>query len=597
MRSEGFQYLVLAWPTQSEPAAQQAAVLRQRLAATQTWRCAAAEPGLDVWTRGAGRATLVRLRPGVLVLGDLFAAPGSSGVSRAASPATAAAAARDLAASGWGRYVALLAGAEDDLPSIFRDPSGAVDAITWTAGRVAAASNDIRGLPAGFAPDALALDWDVITDFIRRPLSATYRLGLTGYHTVTPGDLQPLGAPGSCATPIWRPQDHAANVEAPDAAHQLPQVLRHCVQAMADAEPALVEVSGGLDSAVVAAALGEAGRGTLLGLNYYGDRAEGDERRWARMVCERAGFPLLEHPKPVTPVVEADFAAFAACARPALNALDPDRDRHTAALAEATGASAIFTGNGGDALFFQHPTPLVAADYRRWRGRTGPKDPVLQEMARWLRRSVWSVQRHSRQGFAEPAASPLWGARARDAVAAPAHGWLAGGHDLPPAKSLQVQLIAASQAAFGVCRRGAAADLRHPLLSQPVMELCLAIPTWQHVAGGQDRALVRRAFSGALPDEVLQRRSKGALTSLYTRRAAASLEFLRAHLLDGVLVEAEVLDRRALDEALQADRLIWRADGARVMGAAMVESWVRRWQGVAPDLARAARHPPRSVLV
>jgi hypothetical protein len=95
-----------------------------------------------------------------------------------------------------------------------------------------------------------------------------------------------------------------------------------------------------------------------------------------------------------------------------------------------------------------------------------------------------------------------------------------------------------------------------------------------------------------LPAAVAARQSKGALTSDYTKRVAASLPFLREHLVGGVLAQAQVLDGAAMDAALNPDQLIWNGAGARLTQAALVESWVRHWQGRAPDRPTAARWRP-----
>ncbi|WP_374571403.1 asparagine synthase-related protein [Phenylobacterium sp. J426] len=592
MSSEGPEYLAFAWPAEAAEASAQAARWREWLQTAEGWRPLHFEPGLEVWS-GRRRALDVTPWAGGVVLGGLRSSRARlPGLARAKGPWQAA---RSLCDVCWGRYVALIR-RPGEAPMVFRDPSGSLDAATWRSGALVAVASDVAGLPPSFAPHDLALDWDAITDFVRRPLTAVDRCGLIGYHTVAPGALQPMGRDAAAAEAVWRPQDHAGNTAIPEAEARLRDEVLRCAGLVLDDGPALVEVSGGLDSAIVAAALATAERrAELTGLNYYGDRPEGDERGWARSVCASAGLPLIEHPKTIVPVAEADFDAFATGLRPAFNALDPDRDRHTADVAAGLGASAIFTGSGGDALFFQHPTPLVVADYRRAHGRLSWTDPFAADVARWLRRSIWSVRRGARaRRRGDGPGSVLWGPRTREPVTRAAHPWLTDIGGLPPAKQIQIELIAAAQAASGVSRRATAADLRHPLLSQPIVELCLAIPTWSHVADGRDRGLVREAFAGRLPDAVLQRRSKGALTSLYTRRAATSLDFLRPYLLDGVLANAGVLDRAALDAALDVDRLIWRADGARVMGAAMVEAWVRHWQTHAPDAAHAARRrrPP-----
>ena len=49
----------------------------------------------------------------------------------------------------------------------------------------------------------------------------------------------------------------------------------------------------------------------------------------------------------------------------------------------------------------------------------------------------------------------------------------------------------------------------NPLVSQPVVEACLSVPSWAWREGGRDRALVRRAFAGTLPAAVSTARVKG----------------------------------------------------------------------------------------
>ncbi|MGK4422636.1 asparagine synthase-related protein, partial [Klebsiella pneumoniae] len=48
-----------------------------------------------------------------------------------------------------------------------------------------------------------------------------------------------------------------------------------------------------------------------------------------------------------------------------------------------------------------------------------------------------------------------------------------------------------------------------PLLSQPLVETCLGVPSWLWFEGGRNRVVARRAFAGDLPADVIWRRSKG----------------------------------------------------------------------------------------
>jgi asparagine synthase (glutamine-hydrolysing) len=200
------------------------------------------------------------------------------------------------------------------------------------------------------------------------------------------------------------------------------------------------EASGGLDSSIVNAAIGRAGLTDRLvaALHYVGDRREADERRWAQALAERWGLPLacLERPKGgLDP--ETDFAGLSRDIRPPLEALDSARDRDAAERLQTVGAQALVTGKGGDAVFFQMPTPQVLADLWRARGIAAARDPLNAEVARWLRRSVWSAWREALLTGPPAPAPPLRrfaGPALREAAPTAPHPWLADLAELPPAK-------------------------------------------------------------------------------------------------------------------------------------------------------------------
>jgi asparagine synthase (glutamine-hydrolysing) len=255
-------------------------------------------------------------------------------------------------------------------------------------------------------------------------------------------------------------------------------------------------------------------------------------------------------------------------------------------------ATAVLTGQGGDAVFFQMPTPLVVADLVQARGRRAAFGAEAQATARWLRRSIWSLARQPRRLAAadliETALHGWLGARAREGRVMERHAWLKDLGNTPPGKQLQIQTLCAAQMKFGRTLRSEALVVRHPLLSQPVVELCLGIPSWR-LTGGRDRGFARAAFAHRLPPRVVHRRSKGVLSTLYAKRLAHSLDVVRPWLLDGALCRAEVLDRAALEAALTPEALLWEGQASRLTWAACLEGWVRYWQGRVPDASLAAR--------
>ena len=138
-------------------------------------------------------------------------------------------------------------------------------------------------------------------------------------------------------------------------------------------------------------------------------------------------------------------------------------------------------------------------------------------------------------------------------------------------------------------RRAAAARVLNPLLAQPMVELCLSIPTYRLVELARDRSLARQAFAAKVPLAVIARRSKGSLQAVYGRAVGDSLAVLRPWLLEGELVHAGLIDRDQLEPLLHRELLIQRDLSVSLLHAAAMEGWVRAW---CARLARQTARPP-----
>jgi len=395
--------------------------------------------------------------------------------------------------------------------------------------------------------------------------------------------------------PIWRPEIFAA-ARRRDTPDRLAEELVHRVDVSVGAligprARVVAEVSGGLDSAIVAGALQRLGLADRVAawLNHYADRPEGDERAYAQKVTERLGVQLTTARLPVRALTEADFTAVAHGPRLPFNALVPVRDADLASRLEAAGAQALVSGQGGDAIFYQMPTADILADELRAGGLAGLHGANVPALARWLRRSCWGVMGEALRrapatsGESEIARVPRLGAER-------VHPWVRAAGRLAPAKRRQILGLANIHVANGACRASAQAELLYPLAAQPVIEFCLAVPAALLTHGGRDRALARAAFAASLPPEVRHRRKKGELTAFHAQTVAASLGFLRDYLLGGCLAEAGVLDRQRLERVLNRDHLLWRAGAGDVLMAAATEAWVRHWQRYLSDSDTADRY-------
>jgi asparagine synthase (glutamine-hydrolysing) len=151
-----------------------------------------------------------------------------------------------------------------------------------------------------------------------------------------------------------------------------------------------------------------------------------------------------------------------------------------------------------------------------------------------------------------------------------------------PGKAAHVRLLARAQRSIELYPRRTHPQHVAPLLSQPIVETCLSIPTWQWVQGGRDRAVARAAFKSVVPAPLLRRTSKGGpggfMHRIYQANAAIADDLLR----HGLLARAGLLDLSILEEASQPT--IAGFDAAqRILTLCAAENWVRWWTDVGPS--------------
>ena len=573
-----------------------AQAMADRLDGEPAWRRTASAAGWRVWTTSPAPGVHRLAGDRGLLVGEAFPGLGARDedpLLRPRPPGPAAELARGVSRARWGRYVALLEGL--DGAGVYRDPSGGIDVFHWDiAEGVCVVASELERVPAWLRPRWCALDWDRIGLYLARPSSATSAPLFEGLGTVGPGDLRMIWGPGAPEA-IWTPAAFAGReIPGEEAATELLRRVDLCTDAIARGhDRLLVELSGGLDSSIVAGALGATGHGRQVAawLNWNGGFGEGDERAYARAVTERLGVELTEVDMIPGRLDPADLAELASSPWPAMNGVDAERDRDETRRLEAAGATGILSGQGGDAVFFQMPSPAVLADAWRRQGLRCLSGDLLPELARRRRGTVWQVLRGALQGDGDGAGNPLMTEELRRAATGVRHAWVGAAEaaGLPPGKRLQIEAIANCHLHHGYSRRRRCADLLYPLLAQPVVELCLAIPTPDLAGRAQDRAYARQVFATRLPEAVRFRRAKGAYNGYAGRLVANSTELLKPFLLEGCLVEAGLLDHAAVEAALDPVAIMQGAQPTWVMWAACVEAWVRHWQTRLPDSLSAPR--------
>ncbi len=516
------------------------------------------------------------------VFGELFSRPEHrrvKTVSVAVAEALAGSGGRELIKAFWGDYIAVLI-TSDDTVHVVRSPFGAMAVYRLQVGPVEVVTNDV-GLLIDLGWLSPAIDWDFTAHFLAYPFLRARRTGFEDLSELPPGSAL-IFSPGRDIKEqvLWSPWDHVAPHSEPGLAERLRDETRRCVRAWAeDRQRLLLELSGGLDSSILAACLQDVAAEVTC-VNMVSPARDGDERIFARAVAERLG--LVLHEIELEPR-DLDLTAPPAIRRPrpSAHALLGAWDQTLTERARDLGVDAFVSGGGGDNVFFNTHGSAPAADALR-RGAVGTWSTAVKDLARLHGCSVWraggmSIKRAARSPAPAWRSDRRFMAPAAAGALAEPHPWLDQPVDALPGKLDHIKGLMGAQNYLDGFPRSAQAPLLTPLLSQPIVELCLSIPSWEWIHEGRDRSVARQAFRTALPPVVVDRRSKGNLAGFAGPAFEAARGKLAGHLLGGRLDQAGLLDAASLRSALEETGPPKGSDYFRILQIADVESWARRW--------------------
>jgi asparagine synthase (glutamine-hydrolysing) len=535
------------------------------------------------------------------VLGSLFhrhgAAEQLTSLTGNAAASVVSSDGRALLSAFWGGYVAAIAG--PDKVRILRDPSGTFPCYYARGDDATLFASDAELLVAG----GLGIDLDVeqVGRQLYRAFVPSSATALRGIHELLAGFA--LGVGGDNQEPCWSPWDHVIGRDAPDDATRLSRIVRHCVHAWASASGRLLlSVSGGLDSSIIAACLAKAGADTIC-LTMFADDPAGDERPFARALCDHLGLPLVERPYRLEDIDITEPLA-AHLSRPRDRTQANAYERVHLEIACELGADAFMTGNGGDNVFGYSQSAAPVADRYLAEGLSRGTFHSLLDVCHQTGcslvdaiRQAWRLAHGSPAHHVRP--DPLLLDPEFVAALDPAelrHPWLDAPAGALPGKAAHVSTILRAQPNLEASR-GYHLPVLSPLMSQPVIEACLEIPTWEWRAGGRDRSLARRAFATDLPPVVLNRRLKGTPSRFAARLLDHFRGAIRERLLGGRLASHRIIDAVAIEQALAGERPVPDLARVRILELVNAEAWLEHWAGRAlspePGQAGDQRGRPR----
>lgn len=504
----------------------------------------------------------------------------------------------------WGGYVAVLGGG--DGTNILRDPSGTFPCYyAIRDGRALVGSDAELLLAGGVVPE---VDLEEIGRQLYRAFVPSAATALRRVHELLAGfSLRFPTAPAQA--PWWSPWDYVPDRGEPrdEAAERLARIVQDCVESWASTcRRLLLSASGGLDSSIIAACLAKAGA-DLVCLTMFTDDPAGDERPFARALCDHFGLRLVERPYRLEDIDIAE---------PLAPHLPRPRDRTQALayehvnleVAAEIGADGFMTGNGGDNVFGYSQSAAPVADRYLVEGVGEGLVESLRDVCRQTGCSIfdalgqaWRLAHRPARHRVRPNALLLDPGFVADIGPGELHHpWLDAPSNALPGKAAHISAILRAQPTLEAAR-GYYLPVLSPLMSQPLIEACLGVPSWEWRAGGRDRSLARRAFAGQLPAAVLNRRVKGTPGRFAARLLDHFRGPIRDRLLGGRLAAARIIDASAIAQLLAGERPVPDLERVRILELVNCEAWIEHWtarrqsseQGKA-DIRSAGHARPRA---
>lgn len=371
----------------------------------------------------------------------------------------------------------------------------------------------------------------------------------------------------------WNPVDFAESGFAINserlAATALRATMRSVTHTLASChEGLLLRLSGGLDSSIVASCLQKVPTSpAVTAFTCYVPHGNSDERRWARLAAGQVGLAEhIEHALETRHFRIDGMRGMRPLAAPVPLMAYLGGSAIEARAAEARGHTAIFSGDGGDAIFGGEAIGLVIDDFLNREHLKWRIIPLAAQVALYKDSMAWKILADGLRRWCFGARindfrerllmSTSLGAKAlRDSVLNETqypHAWFRDLDRVPWRTIWRMGNLLNTPSFYDPFR-----DAREmypqpvaPIYAQPVVELALSIPLYVHFLRGHERGLARQAFADDIPAAICRRRWKDRVPGAFEEMTLGNREFIRETLHSGNLAAKGFIDLAAIDGLL-----------------------------------------------
>lgn len=519
---------------------------------------------------------------------------------------------RRLITNYWGNYVAILNDPISKVKLIIKDPSGSLPCMCVRVCDITLIFSCIADC-VGLNLLRFTPNWKYITARVLRPGIPCTAAALTEVTEVHRGECLQINPHKDGALQrqqYWMPADFCDGshiiLDRARAAEALVATVVSSIQTLASCHSSLLlRLSGGLDSSIVLGCLKDApSKPRITCCTYNTPSARANARPWAQIAAESAACELVERILDPRAVDLRKMLTAQPTARPSWIIGDMQIAPIELPLAAEVGASAVFTGHGGDCGLGSLSIDCSLSEYVRHRGIDRGFLQVALQVASCRDLSIWQVLARTIHDWASGGRSFEARRAARHAsrltTVAPGidleeangifeHPWFKVRRPASPAIVNQLGDLTSAPKFYTAFIDPAlpSPERVDPFYSQPVVELLLRIPPFLQIDGGRNRGLARQAFAGRVPKVLLDRVWKDRAPQGLSTIVNNNRKFIREQLLDGILAGRGLLNRRALEAALSdAPSSVQHPEG-EIMSHLDVEVWLHHWM-TAPTASAAA---------
>lgn len=594
-------YFLLFWDTDNFEASSNATeIIRRAKNSTKEWKVTHHSIGLVVFSRLQYSSKSVNLHGGNhgVILGKLYKKKNFiaeseviCNLSEGESSNIINTKAQILTDNYWGNYIYILK--YKDKLLLGRDCTGMELCFTTWHNNIFIAFSDLNSLPIA-EEIKKDVNWDYLIGCMKFNQGASPHTALKNVKEVIPGQSVSISAKTreESTDLSWNPrvfiENPTENFE--NAKNLIYSSTLSCVDAQLQPYNQIaLALSGGLDSSIVLSSIKETSPSKKIWV-YHHHSLEGDlsEENFARTVTEKYNLDLNiinSRRQSLAPLIEEAAPLFPT---PIPFASSSDSNKRLSMVIRSMDIDAIFSGTGGDQIYFKRPELSAFFDYASRKGFNSTYLNVALNTSRLTGLSIWEILKqyksyknntyYKKSSMRNALISEDFKERFESYALYDEHPWFTDAKSLTYGKFNQL-----TQFTNFPYFRNTIANKKHiisdevnALIAQPLMESTLSIPSYLLLYKGRKRGLAREAFRKLLPEEIYYREQKGYFHKFVFNNIIESLPLIREYLLNGELIKSNLLNTVQVEEILNEDKIrINKGIGSNVLTMMDIEKWLR----------------------